>query len=277
VKPTLYNFLWHPGLTPSSPELSLVFSKSPDPCRQRLEYRSHKPAERDINPTEVRYLAYRPTPTNNYIFEASPRFPDHRDKRHHDYQHMSNRASRDTSPATASLRTESKATSTTPRSPKEQDPTSDVVAATHRAESQDTSSTNLSTNRPDSYPDEPGVPGSSGPLIVVTGSYSASATEKPDRASSSSHQAQNIEYTPSQSLTPSNSGQSQSDPRSREESPAAMSSSGSSPGNTSTSGSTSGTTSSSNPAYHLPYAPFPYPMPRGGQGTQGGSSNNSGK
>ncbi|KAF2276842.1 uncharacterized protein EI97DRAFT_323613 [Westerdykella ornata] len=52
---------------------------------------------------------------------------------------------------------------------------------------------------------------------------------------------------------------------------AAMSSAASSPGNTTTSGSTSG----SNPGYHLPYAPFPYPIPggaRGGQGSQGSGS-----
>lgn len=46
----------------------------------------------------------------------------------------------------------------------------------------------------------------------------------------------------------------------------AMSSTGSSPGNTGSSGTGSG---SGNPGYHLPYAPFPYPMPNGGN-SQGG-------
>ncbi|KAF2740834.1 hypothetical protein EJ04DRAFT_167656 [Polyplosphaeria fusca] len=58
----------------------------------------------------------------------------------------------------------------------------------------------------------------------------------------------------------------------------AMSSASSSPGNTATSG-TSGpytSTTGSNPGYHLPYAPFPYPMPGnargGGSNTQGSGS-----
>jgi hypothetical protein len=57
------------------------------------------------------------------------------------------------------------------------------------------------------------------------------------------------------------------------------SSSSSSPGNTGTSGPTGSTAhSGSNPAYHLPYAPFPFRMPDGAtvRGS-GGSANGGGK
>ncbi|KAF2492463.1 hypothetical protein BU16DRAFT_542356 [Lophium mytilinum] len=62
--------------------------------------------------------------------------------------------------------------------------------------------------------------------------------------------------------------------------PASMSSSSSSsPGNTGTSGPTGSTTQSGgNPAYHLPYAPFPFRMPDGTSVRgSGGSSSGGGK
>ena len=134
-------------------------------------------------------------------------------------------------------------------------------------------------------------PGPATPLIIVTcspkspatqGSSTAETTPRQGRALVSRRRVRNSSsQPPRRSTTPYARPRSRSQPY--ETAPAsvsAMSSASSSPGSTTTSGPSApyGGGSGSNPSYHLPYAPFPYPMPgnagsRGGsgQGTQGGS------
>ena len=126
----------------------------------------------------------------------------------------------------------------------------------------------------------------SAPLIIITEADPEVIDQQNDRAAPiplrtrSLASQQTTEQASSQPPTPASTPdilQSHTEPQ--QAPTVAMSSAGSSPNTTTTSGS-SGTTSGSNPGYHLPYAPFPYPMPgnaRGGQGNQGNTSGNSGK
>lgn len=107
------------------------------------------------------------------------------------------------------------------------------------------------------------------PLITVTSPRSSNVIP-PQRRPPVIFQPRSRQYSsqPStRSSTPYDRRRSHSQPRPSAHSTtsATMSSSGSSPGNTSTAGSSSGSNIT-----HLPYAPFPYPAPSGGQGGNSG-------
>ncbi|KAF2010821.1 hypothetical protein BU24DRAFT_46702 [Aaosphaeria arxii CBS 175.79] len=106
---------------------------------------------------------------------------------------------------------------------------------------------------------------------------------RPDKPSGSRTRAQQNWSQPKKTQTapsPYSRPRSKSQPRGRSRPAAitAMSSAASSPSNTSTTGPSGSSSTGSNPSYHLPYAPFPYPMPPnyGGSGTQGGHGGSSG-
>lgn len=195
----------------------------------------------------------------------------------HDYQRMNSPPSRHSSPPTPPEINNSQQASTTHA--QDLSPISNVPPTSHPT-AQPAPASPLEATSSDSWV-------TPAPLIIITEPDPEAAGQQTDRATPVPRQGrstapqQRSGQSSSQPPRPSsstNTVRSHSEPRTAPTT--AMSSAGSSPANTTTTSGASGTSSGSNPGYHLPYAPFPYPMPgnaRGGQNNQGSSSGGSGK